>query len=252
MSSIQLHGKVALVSGGARGIGAAAAKLLAQQGAKVVVNFAEREDAALDVVDQIAQQGGDAVAVRADVRDEKQVQQMVAETESRFGAIDILVSNANMQFVMKPILQMNWEEFSQKLNDEMKAAFVLTQAVTPVMIKRNYGRIIYVSSSSADLPTPYLGAHGAAKAALNGFVKYIAQELGPHGVTANAVSPGLVQTDASRYTPEQVKEQIAMATPLGRVAVPDDISGVIAFLASEESRFLTGTCTHVNGGILML
>ncbi|MBW5448250.1 SDR family oxidoreductase [Cohnella sp. CFH 77786] len=246
-----VKGKVALVSGGARGIGAAAALALAEQGAKVIVNYVEQEEAAQDVVARITGQGGQAAAIRADVRDPEQVGRMVAQTEAAFGAVDILVSNANMAFAMKPLLQMEWEEFSQKLNDEMKAAFALTHAVAPAMMGRKYGRLIYISSSAADLPTPYLAAHGSAKGALNAFVKYVAQELGPHGVTANAISPGLVQTDASRYTPEAVKEQIAMATPLQRVAVPGDISGIIAFLASEESRFVTGTCTHVNGGFLM-
>ncbi|MBD0379513.1 SDR family oxidoreductase [Paenibacillus sedimenti] len=248
---MNLLGNVALVSGGARGIGAAAALLLAKRGAKVVVNYAEQEEAAQAVVRQIQGDGGQAIAIRADVRDPEQVNRMIAQTEGAFGVVDIMVNNANMAFVMKPFLQMEWGEFSQKLNDEMKAAFTLTQAVSPAMIDRKYGRMIYISSSASDLPTPYFAAHGSAKAALNSFVKYIAQELGPYGITANIVSPGLVQTDASRYTPEVIKQQIASATPLQRVAVPDDISGAIAFLASEESRFLTGTCTNVNGGFLM-
>lgn len=246
-----LSGNVALVTGGGRGIGAAAAIVLAKRGAKVVVNYAEREEAAQDIVRQILQEGGEAVAVKADVRDEEQVYRMVSRAEDTFGPVDILVSNANMTFVMKPLLQMDWGEFHQKLKDEMKAAFTLTHAVAPAMIKRKYGRMIYISSSSADLPTPYLAAHGTAKAALNSYAKYVAQELGPHGITANVVSPGLVETDASRYTPQAIKDQIASATPLQRVAVPEDISGAIAFLASEESRFLTGTCTNVNGGFLM-
>lgn len=248
---MNLKGSVALVTGGSRGIGAATALALGKQGAKVAVNYVEQEAAAQDVVRQIKEQGGEAVAVGADVRDAEQVKEMVLHVKQRLGAVDIMVSNANMAFAMKPILQMDWTDLSQKLNDEMKAAFHLTQAVAPDMLERQYGRMIYISSSSADLPTPYLAAHGVAKGGLNSFVKYIAQELGPHGITANSVSPGLVQTDASRYTPEAVKEQIAMATPLQRVAVPGDISAAIVFLASEESRFVTGTCTHVNGGILM-
>lgn len=142
-------------------------------------------------------------------------------------------------------------EFTQKLNDEMKAAFTLTQAVLPGMIAQKYGRIIYISSNAADVALPYMAAHGSAKATLNAFAKYVALENAPYGVTANVVSPGLVQTDASSYTPEAIKQQIAAMTPLQRVAVPDDVSGAITFLASEESRFLTGTCTHVNGGINM-
>lgn len=248
---MSLQGRIALVTGGARGIGAATALLLAKRGAKVAVNYVQQEEAAQGVVRQILREGGEAFAVRADVRDPEQVQQMVSQVEGTLGTVDILVSNANMAFVMKPFLQMGWNDFSQKLNDEMKAAFALTQAVVPAMTERKYGRLIYISSSASEMPTPYLIAHGTAKAALNTFVKYVAQEIGSHGITANLVSPGLVLTDASRYTPDAVKEQIVMATPLQRAAVPEDISGAVAFLASEESRFLTGTCTNVNGGIMM-
>jgi 3-oxoacyl-[acyl-carrier protein] reductase len=248
---IQLHGKVAFVSGGARGIGAAAALMLAKLGAKVAVNYIQQADAAQSVVDQIRHEGGEAELAQADVRDPEQVNKAAAYIQTTLGDIDILVSNAHMSFVMKPLTAMSWDEFAQKLNDEMKANFTLTQAVLPGMIARKYGRMIYISSNAADTPVPYMGAHGTAKAALNAFAKYVALENAPYGVTANVVSPGLVQTDASRVTPEAVKQQLAAMTPLQRIAVPDDVSGMIAFLASEESRFLTGTCTNVNGGISM-
>ncbi|NOU65746.1 SDR family oxidoreductase [Paenibacillus sp. LMG 31461] len=246
-----LVGKVAFVSGGARGIGAAAALMLAKQGAKVAVNYIQQEDAAQAIVDRIRKAGGEAVLARADVRNAEQVNNVVTHIQSTLGDIDILVSNAHMSFVMKPLIEMQWEEFAQKLNDEMNANFTLTQAILPQMIARKYGRIIYISSDAADGPLPYMGAHGTAKSALNAFAKYVALENAPYGVTANVVSPGLVQTDASSVTPEVVKQQLAAMTPLQRVAVPDDVAGVIAFLASEESRFLTGTCTSVNGGIKM-
>ncbi|MFC5699989.1 SDR family oxidoreductase [Cohnella faecalis] len=248
---MNLQGKVAFVSGGARGIGAAAALLLAERGARVAVNYIQQEDSAQAIVDLIRSAGGTAELARADVRDPDQVHSAISHIQSTLGGIDILVSNANMSFVMKPLLAMPWEEFAQKLNDEMKATFTLTQAALPAMIAQKYGRIIYISSNAADVALPYFAAHGSAKAALNAFAKYVALESAPYGVTANVVSPGLVQTDASSSTPESVKQQIAAMTPLQRVAVPDDVSGAIAFLASEESRFLTGTCTYVNGGLLM-
>ncbi|MCR8635221.1 MULTISPECIES: SDR family NAD(P)-dependent oxidoreductase [Paenibacillus] len=249
---MNLHGKVAFISGGARGIGAATALMLAKQGAMVAVNYIQQEDSAQAIVDRIRNAGGKAELARADVRDPDQVNSAIAHIQTTLGDIDILVSNANMSFVMKPMIEMQWEEFAQKLNDEMKATFTLTQAVLPAMITRKYGRIIYISSSASDVATPYFAAHGSAKAALNAFAKYVALENAPYGVTANVVSPGLVQTDASRYTPEEIKQQIAAMTPLQRVAMPDDVSGAIAFLASEESRFITGTCTNVNGGLLMV
>ncbi|WP_240420833.1 SDR family oxidoreductase [Paenibacillus periandrae] len=248
---MNLLGKVAFISGGARGIGAAAALLLAQQGAKVAVNYIQNVDIAQTLVDRIRNAGGEAELARADVRDPEQVEKVVKHIQTTLGSIDILVSNAHMSFVMKPLMEMQWGEFTQKLNDEMKAAFTLTQTILPGMIAQKYGRIIYISSNAADVALPYMAAHGSAKATLNAFAKYVALEAAPYGVTANVVSPGLVQTDASSYTPEAIKQQIAAMTPLQRVAVPDDVSGAIAFLASEESRFLTGTCTNVNGGIHM-
>jgi 3-oxoacyl-[acyl-carrier protein] reductase len=248
---MNLNGKVAFISGGSRGIGAAAALLLAEQGAKVAVNYVQQVDSAQAIVDQIRNGGGEAELARADVRDPGQVEKAVAHIQATLGDIDILVSNAHMSFVMKPLMEMQWEEFAQKINDEMKATFTLTQAILPGMRARKYGRVIYISSNAADVALPYMAAHGTAKAALNAFAKYVALENAPYGVTANVVSPGLVQTDASSYTPDAVKQQIATMTPLKRVAMPDDVSGAIAFLASEESRFLTGTCTNVNGGLNM-
>jgi len=148
-------------------------------------------------------------------------------------------------------MAMQWEELAQKLQDEMKAAFTLTQAVLPGMIEQRYGRLIYISSNASEAPIPYMAAHGSAKAALGAFVKYVALEHAPNGVTANLVSPGLVETEASSITPEAYKRQLASMTPLQRVGMPDDISGAIAFYASEESRFMTGTRLQVNGGVRM-
>ncbi len=248
---MNLHGKVAFVSGGSRGIGAAAARMLARQGAKVAVNYVHQAEAAQAVADQIRQAGGIAEIAQADVRDPEQVKAAAALIQSKLGDIDILVSNAHMPFEMKPIASMRWEEFAQKLNDEMRAAFTLTQAVLPGMTTRGFGRLIYVSSNAADVAVPYMGAHGSAKAALNAYVRSVALENAAYGITANVVSPGLVETDASSVTPEAVKQQLAGMTPLRRIAVPDDVSGAIAFLASVESGFITGTCTNVNGGAYM-
>jgi 3-oxoacyl-[acyl-carrier protein] reductase len=248
---MNLNGKVAFISGGARGIGAATAIMLAAQGAAIAVNYLQQEDSARAIVERIRQAGGKAEMVRADVRNLGEVNNAITHIERTLGHIDILVSNANMPFVMKPLHEMKWEEFAQKLNDEMKAAFTLTQAVLPAMISRKYGRLVYLSSNAADVALPYMAAHGSAKAALNAYAKYVALEYAPHGITSNVVSPGLVLTDASSHTPEAVKQQMAAMTPLQRVALPDDISGAIAFLSGEESRFLTGTCTYVNGGALM-
>lgn len=242
--------KVALVTGGGRGIGAATAKLLAARGARVAVNYLSNVQAAESVVAEIQAAGGVARAIQADVRDAQQVARLVAEVIETYGRLDILVSNAAMRSRFAPFEQMAWEDFSQRVNDELQAAFRVTQAVLPVMTRQQYGRLVYVGSEHANGPAlPGSIAHGTAKAALVTFVKYLAYELGPAGITANVVSPGGVTTEASAtFLPASFAQQMAAAIPLGRVARPEDIASVIAFFASDDSGFLTGTCVPVTGG----
>lgn len=240
--------RVALVTGSSRGIGAATAKLLADRGAKVVVNYYSNEDAAASTAREIREQGGDALVVQADVRDGTAVERMIERTTEEWDAIDVLVNNANMPFVKKPFAEMTWEEFEQKLTDELEAAFRVTEHVLPVMVEQGYGRIVYVSSGLGDHPAPGFIAHGSAKGALDTFVKYIAQEYGEAGITANVVAPGLVETDATEERVDAVREQYTEQTPLGRVARPDDLARAIAAFVSDDARFVTGTYTPVNGG----
>jgi 3-oxoacyl-[acyl-carrier protein] reductase len=245
---MELKGRVALVTGGSRGIGAATSRLLGARGAKVAVNFARDRVSADAVVAALAQCGAEAFAVQADVRDEDQVRTMVATVAQRYGPIDILVSNAGMSFAVKPIADMLWSEFAQKLNDELKAAFVLTQAVAPAMAERHYGRIVYVASGLARRPGPNMAAHGSAKAALVQFARCVAAEYGPQGILANVISPGLVRTDATRHQPEENMKRVALLTPLGRVAEPEDVAHAIALLVGDDCRFITGAYLPVNGG----
>jgi len=243
--------RVALVTGGGRGIGAATSKLLAGRGIKVAVNFARNEASAQKVVEDITKANGKAMSVQADVRDAAEVEQMVAAIVKAWGKVDILVNNANMSFAMKPIAEMTWEEFSQKLNDEMKAAFLMTKAVTPLMMEQKYGRIVYVASGLARRPTRRMGAHGSAKAALVQFARYVAEEYGQYGITANTVSPGLVLTEATRFRPEENLKRTASLTPLGHVATPDDVAHAIAMFCGDECQFVTGSYLPVNGGMSM-
>lgn len=244
-----LNGKVVLVTGGGRGIGAETARILAARGAAVVINYVSNSEAANSLVHELTKQGSQALAVQADVRDEAQVKHLVNATVKAFGHIDALVSNAAMSFVRKPFLEMNWFEFSQKLNDELKAAFALSQAVLPHMIQNHYGRIVYVSTELANHPQVPFIAHGTAKAGLSTFGRYIAKEFGPHGITANVVSPGLVDTERTRFQPEEFKKRMANMTPLGRIATPEDIARVIAFYTSDDSQFVTGFNVSVDGGL---
>jgi 3-oxoacyl-[acyl-carrier protein] reductase len=246
-----MNGKVAVVTGGAKGIGAATARLLAQRGAAVVVNYMHSADAAGQVVAEIRQAGGKAIAVQADVRDRAQAEHLVAETVNAFGRVDIMVNNAAMSFVKKSFAEMTWDEFAQKYNDELKAAFHMTQAVLPHMRDQRNGRIIYVSSGLGKHAAPEFIAHGTSKGAINTFAKYIAQEFGPIGITVNVVSPGLVETERTANQPAAWKQRMAATTPLGRIATPEDVAGAIAFFASDDSRFITGDNMPVNGGTAM-
>ncbi len=244
-------GKIALVTGGSRGIGRATASLLAKQGAVVVINYSARQDAAEDTARTIRADGGQAVLMQGDVRSREQVAEIIAKIDGQYGRLDILINNAGMPFTRKPLQDMTWEEFQQKLDDEMKAAFVLTQAVTPLMTRHHFGRIVYVGSGLSKHTSPNMAAHGTAKAALTQFARYVAAEYGPAGITANVVSPGLVRTEATAFRPQEFLTHVAGMTPLGRVADPDDIARAIVMYASDASGFITGTYVPVNGGSSM-
>lgn len=246
-----MNGKVAIITGASRGIGAAIAKLLANHGAKVVINYANNTSAAQEVVESIVAKGGEAIAVQADVRNQDEMESLVNETVSQFGKVDVLVNNAAIHFAMKPFSEMEWDEFRPKLEEEIKAAFIATKSVLPIMKEQKYGKLVFISSSLSHQPMPNFIAHGTAKGALNSFVKYLAQELGPYNITANTVAPAMVETDATKHTPAEQKEQVAMFTPLGRIAKPEDVANTVLYFASDQSAFVTGTYAPVSGGMEM-
>jgi 3-oxoacyl-[acyl-carrier protein] reductase len=251
---VALQGKIAIVTGGSRGIGAATARMMAARGASVIVNYVQNASAAENVVAEIRAAGGKAHAVQADVLDSHQVAHLITATLELYGRIDILVNNAasmrpSLRFL--PLLQMKWEEFIPPVTAELKAAFDLTKAVAPIMIEQRYGRLIYIVSIRAKHPFPGGIVLGTAKAGIVAFTKYVAQELGPYGITANAIAPGITATGAIVNLPAEHKQQVLSMTPLGHIAKPDEIAGVIAFFADDDSGFMTGTCAPVNGGVAM-
>ncbi|MGW9019336.1 SDR family NAD(P)-dependent oxidoreductase [Priestia megaterium] len=245
-----MNEKVAIITGASRGIGAAIAKLLADHGAKVVINYANNTNAAQEVVESIAEKGGEAIAVQADVRNQDEMESLVNETVSQFGKVDVLVNNAAIHFAMKPFSEMEWDEFRPKL-EEIKAAFITTKSVLPIMKEQKYGKLVFISSSLSHHPMPNFIAHGTAKGALNSFVKYLAQEVGPYNITANTIAPAMVETDATKHTPAEQKQQVSMFTPLGRIAKPEDIAKAALYFASDQSAFVTGTYAPVSGGMEM-
>lgn len=246
-----LINKVAIVTGASRGIGAATARLLAQQHAKVVVNYFSNAAAAEQVVAAIQAEGGKAIAIQADARDEAQMNTLVQETLHHFGRIDILVSNASIGFPMASFMDVSWNDLELKVSDELKAAFVPARAVAPTMIEQQSGKLIFISSGLSNFAQAGFIAHGVAKSALNAFVRYVANELGAHQITANIISPGMVETDATLYTPVEIKQQTAQITPLGRIAQPEDIASAVLLYASAHSDFITGAYVPVSGGMEM-
>lgn len=238
----------ALITGGARGIGAATAKALALDGHRVFINYVNSKEVAENLAVEIKKAGGEAYAIQADVRDEKQIKVMIDKINSDFGGVDILVSNANMNFTPKHFLDQSWEEFSQKLNDEMFASYVTARFAALNMKKKGFGRLIFISSTLSESPAPTFIAHGTAKGALDSFNKYLAQELGPSGITSNVIAPGLVLTDATKQAPEEFKEFIRQMTPTQKIALPEDVANAVSFLASDKSSHITGTYTPICGG----
>jgi 3-oxoacyl-[acyl-carrier protein] reductase len=247
-------GRVALVTGSSSGIGAATARLLAAQGMRVVVNYLHSAASAESVVAEIAAAGGEAIAVQADVRDTAAVQNLLEQVDKAWGGgVDVLVHNALTPYAVKSFQEMSWEELGGKVDDEMRAAFVVTKAVLPAMTEKGDGRLIYLSAGPGRRPRAGMIALGTAKAALSQFARYLAQELGPQGITVNIVEPGPVgdtRIAASVLTDDVVQRQVA-ATPMGRLARAGDVARAVAFYAAEDNGFMTGTTAAVNGGLAM-
>jgi 3-oxoacyl-[acyl-carrier protein] reductase len=243
---------VAVVTGSSSGIGAATARLLAERGMRVVVNYLHSAQAAEEVAAGIEATGGQAMAVQADVREAAAVDTMIERVRAEWGGVDVLVHNALTPYAIKPFQDMSWDELGGKLDDEMRAAFVVTKAVLPAMTEQGWGRIIYLGTGLSRQPRAGMIALGTAKAALTQFARYLAQELGPQGITVNVVEPGPVaETRISHVLDEEQTRRQVAATPLGRLALPADVAHVVAFYASEDNAFMTGTTAAVNGGMAM-
>lgn len=243
-----LQGKVALVTGSARGIGAEIALTLAKAGAKVIVNYAQNQAAADRVCTAIIEAGGECLAVRADVSDPAAVRQLFAAAIERFQQIDILVNNAGV-LVFKEIAEISDDEFDRIVDINFKSVFYTLREAAAKLA--DHGRIVTVSSTVTRLMLPKYGAYAATKAAVEQLTRIFAREAGKRGITANIVSPGPVDTELFRSgkTPADIERMAAMAA-LGRLGATDDIAQVVLFLASDEARWITGQNIGVNGGII--
>lgn len=247
-----LKNKVVLITGASRGIGAAIAKALASHGASVIINYIQNREKAEKVLNDIKSNGGKGIVVQADVRDAGAVNRMVEEGIKKFGWIDILINNANINFPVKPFTDLLWEEIEAKISGEMKALYNCSQAVLKDMMKRKSGKLIFISSGLSRHPGYGFSAHAAAKSAMDSIAKVMALELGPYGITINVIGPGLTRTDATSGMPEDGFKRLAEMTPLKRVGEPADVAGAAVFLSSSLSDYLTGEYIPVNGGSFMI
>ncbi|BES61001.1 SDR family NAD(P)-dependent oxidoreductase [Dysgonomonas capnocytophagoides] len=247
-----LEGKTVLITGASRGIGAATAKLLAANGAAVIVNYMRSESQAHSVVNEISKNGGKAIAIQADISDPEQVKKLFSKSLEQFASIDMLVLNAGAGFPVVPFVDYEWEDFQKKLFSEVQSAFYCCKETIPSMQQKKNGDIIIVSSTLSRTPMPGFIAHSTTKSALDAFAKSLALELGPDGIRVNIVAPGLTETDATEQIPDSIKQMLAGQTPLRRNAQPEDIAGAILVLLSDMAKFTTGTYIPVSGGLLML
>ena len=244
--------RVAVVTGASRGIGAATARVLAERGFRVVVNYRSSAAEAEEAVAAITTAGCEAVAIKADVTIADDVTALVVDTEKRWGQVDVVVHNALIPYDITSFADLTWEQLGGKLDRELHAAFLITKAVVPGMISRRYGRLIYMTAAPSRHPRAGMINLGTAKAAMNQFVRYIALELAPHGITANLVAPATVQgTTMSQQLTGEEKQHLGAAAPMGRLVTPDEVAETCAFLASEQSGFTTGHYLPVDGGLTM-
>jgi 3-oxoacyl-[acyl-carrier protein] reductase len=243
----ELSGKVALVTGASRGIGAGVALGLAEAGASVIVNYVSQPAQARQVVERIVAAGGAADAFGADVGDPQQAQGLLAFAVSRFGGIDILVNNAGVHNHL-PYERLTQAEWERLMHINLTAPFLLSQRVLPYMRQQGWGRIINMSSINAFAGTSVEAHYGASKAGLIGLTKALALETAGQGITVNAIAPGSIDTDMlAANTPER-RAALISAIPVGRLGTPADIAHAVVFLASPKASFITGQVIHVNGG----
>jgi 3-oxoacyl-[acyl-carrier protein] reductase len=241
----KLEGKIALVSGGSRGIGAAIAKRLATDGAKVAITYAKGADAAASVIKEIEREGGKAIAIQADAADAEAVRAAVEKTVTTFGGLDILVNNAGTA-IPKTFEETTLEEMDRVLNINVRGVFVATQAALKHV--KHGGRIIMIGSCLGErVMTPGLVPYSATKGAVKIFTQALSRELGSRGITVNNVQPGPIDTDLNPATSEWAAPQKA-ATALGRYGRVEEIAAMVAFIASPESSYITGANLTVDGG----
>lgn len=243
-----LKGKIALITGGSRGIGKSIAKRLASEGATVVINYTQNETAAENTKKEIEESGGTVITSKFDVANFDTVHEEVDKIIEKLGGLHILINNAGITKDTL-LMRMKEEDWDNVISINLKGIFNCTKAVTRNMFKQREGRIVNLTSVVGEMGNAGQTNYAASKAGIIGFTKACAREMATRGITVNAVSPGFIKTDITDELPEDIRKDYISRIPLNRFGTPEDIAGAVAFLVSEDAGYITGEVFRVNGGI---
>ncbi|NLY76644.1 MAG: 3-oxoacyl-[acyl-carrier-protein] reductase [Tissierellia bacterium] len=247
---MDLSGKIALVTGGSRGIGREIAIELAKHGASIAISYVSNEEKAIEVIESIQEYSVKAMCVKADVSREEEVERLVDTVKKQLGPIDILVNNAgiNMDALL---IRMKTQEWDQVIDTNLKGTYLCTRLVAKDMLKKRYGKIINITSVAGVAGNIGQSNYSASKAGIIGFTKAVAKELASRNINVNAIAPGLIETDMAQALKEEIRESLIKSVPMGRLGSPKDIANIVVFLASDKSDYITGQTINVDGGMIM-
>jgi 3-oxoacyl-[acyl-carrier protein] reductase len=245
-----LSGKVAIVTGGSRGIGRAAAGALAERGAHVVINYVSNETAAREAAEEIQNAGGKAEIVKFDVANTEECEKAISEVAKRLGRLDILVASAGIA-IDGLLLRLKEDDFDKILGINLKGSVASARAAIKTMMRAKSGRVIFLSSVVGEMGNAGQTAYAASKAALLGVTKSLAREYASRNITVNAVTPGFVDTDMTLHLTDEMRAGMLSSVPLGRTATAKEIAAGIVYLASDEAAYITGQALRINGGMYM-
>ncbi len=242
--------KVALITGGTRGIGRAIALKLSEKGYNIAISYINNNKKAQEVVDEIEKNNVKALAIKADVSKEEEVNNMMKVINKELGNIDVLVNNAGIT-KDNLLIRMKTEDWDQVIDTNLRGVFLCTKAVARGMMKKRYGKIVNIASIVGISGNAGQGNYSASKAGVIGFTRSIAKELGSRGINVNAVAPGFIETDMTQVLEDNIKDEMLKSIPLNRAGKPEDVANLVVFLCSEKADYITGQVIHVDGGMLI-